>query len=273
MFRDTFTIVKTKEGLRAISFIASAVLITLLIIEATFDLKATTAAILLPFVITNVLLALVTYFSKVSITTLKILQVLLIYVTIEIHFLFNPTIYHVIVFWISFIPISALIIQGKRLSVITLIISVITTIGNGFYLNETFGSFNYQIDVHVIGFLVGGLVFSLTFYFLTFILYFLLEKYFKNITEQSKEIELLNDDLKAYNSMLEANLDDQTIKLNRIAFNNSHLVRAPLVKIMSAAEILSNGHNDEVVEIIKKSAKELDAVIREVAYISHEESE
>lgn len=65
-------------------------------------------------------------------------------------------------------------------------------------------------------------------------------------------------------------IQEQNDALRKIAWSQSHQVRAPLVRIMGLISILENGYDvsgvkkSDVVAMIKNSAKELDAIIHEI---------
>ena len=65
-------------------------------------------------------------------------------------------------------------------------------------------------------------------------------------------------------------LEEQNIKLKEIAWIQSHVVRAPLARIMGLVDLLSERHdseelsNDQIIKAIAASANELDNIIRKI---------
>ncbi len=65
-------------------------------------------------------------------------------------------------------------------------------------------------------------------------------------------------------------LEEQNKKLKEIAWIQSHVVRAPLARIMGLVELLSERHdsedlsNNQIIEAIASSANELDNIIRKI---------
>ena len=71
-------------------------------------------------------------------------------------------------------------------------------------------------------------------------------------------------------------IENHNKRLKEIAWTQSHLVRAPLAKVMGLVDLLLNYKNelenaDEVLENILNSANELDAIIRKIAFESEKE--
>ena len=65
-------------------------------------------------------------------------------------------------------------------------------------------------------------------------------------------------------------IEEQNKKLNEIAWMQSHMVRAPLARIMGLISLITDFEQDnieteKILEYIMLSANELDAVIREIS--------
>ncbi|WP_149243311.1 PAS domain-containing protein [Dyadobacter sp. 32] len=65
-------------------------------------------------------------------------------------------------------------------------------------------------------------------------------------------------------------IEQQNEKLKNIAFMQSHVVRAPLARLMAAVDLIKNYHNSELehkqfLDYILSSANELDGIIREIS--------
>ena len=85
-----------------------------------------------------------------------------------------------------------------------------------------------------------------------------LSVYFKDITERKKsekQLQQLND-----------NLQDQNEKLKEISWMQSHIIRAPLARIMGLIPLIQEKYNDDEVMLkyLDQSAGELDSVIRSI---------
>jgi len=71
-------------------------------------------------------------------------------------------------------------------------------------------------------------------------------------------------------------MEEQNKKLKEIAWIQSHVVRAPLARIMGLVELLSDQNNNdvinnsEIIEAISSSANELDQIIRKI--VQHTEN-
>jgi len=96
--------------------------------------------------------------------------------------------------------------------------------------------------------------------------------------EYQEELDTINLEISDILLSLETKLSSQSSKIEKqqqmigaYAIANSHLVRAPLARILGLVELLSGDFNipsDErkvLLEKLKSSSKELDTVIQEVA--------
>lgn len=73
----------------------------------------------------------------------------------------------------------------------------------------------------------------------------------KDITESKKQMNAINE---------------QNAKLTEIAWSQSHVVRAPLARLLACVEYLEENHNKplEVLSNVKQSAYEIDKIIRDI---------
>ena len=71
-------------------------------------------------------------------------------------------------------------------------------------------------------------------------------------------------------------IESQNSKFNKIAWMQSHVLRAPLVRMMGLTNLLldpeenTQGENRFVLEEIRKSSNEIDQITREIAQITNE---
>ena len=96
------------------------------------------------------------------------------------------------------------------------------------------------------------------------------------ISEQSRQLKAANQEIQEINASLESTvkirteeIQQQNEKLRNYAFSNSHLVRAPLARILGIVDVLRNNQTDQkearqFLESLEVSAQELDAVIKDV---------
>lgn len=100
------------------------------------------------------------------------------------------------------------------------------------------------------------------------------------IRKQKEEIQAQAVQLKAFNEHLEKlvmqrtqKIQEQNKKLQKYAFSNSHLVRAPLARLLGTIEVLDIGaslsiaQRRELRSNIKYSAQELDKIVKEIGEI------
>lgn len=108
------------------------------------------------------------------------------------------------------------------------------------------------------------------------------------IENQKSVLKSQADELQTLNNQLEVKVNERTEelkakyielkskneKLSEYAFINSHLLRAPLSKIMAISELLSRGDYEidrELNEALISSSKELDDIIHEIAQLVSDE--
>lgn len=99
----------------------------------------------------------------------------------------------------------------------------------------------------------------------------------EKVTARTAELSQINRELVIAKDQLEENLKAiqlQNNMLKEIGWVQSHVVRAPLARLMGAIAVLqmvnsSEEERKEMIDIILTSAKELDMVIREIAEKSH----
>ncbi|WP_420318464.1 GAF domain-containing protein [Ekhidna sp.] len=190
------------ESIYRFTLMVFGILLTaILLTEIILDLKATSIEVLLPFMgglFVTIAFSIKNPTSKES----RIVFISLLYLMIEIHFLYQPTIFHTIIFWFPFVPLLALIISGTRSSVIWLGILLVTLFLNGFYLFETIGD-SYAIEVFSLPVLVSGIIFTLAISTNSFILYHLLGKAYTSADLKKNELEKIKARIEHKRSILE----------------------------------------------------------------------
>lgn len=236
-------------------------LISLLTAEIIYDIRSTTIEILAPltaFTVLTMLLSLKYSGAKI----LRAVPSFLMYAIIEVHFLINPTTFHAINYWIPFVPIIALIIQGIRASQIWIIITIGTYFFNYYFLGALIGD-SYTLTIQRTPFLITGVIFSAGIIAVTFLLYILLGDAYSKMIEKNIELETLKSKIEEKKHLLERYQQDlinlskdesvfnqgqerlfkavcrataNTLKVNRVSIwlfenQNSYLVRKALYEL------------------------------------------
>ena len=127
---------------------------------------------------------------------------------------------------------------------------------------------------------IVGIVILVVIIFIIYRYYRLKKKAYALLEEKNIEIAKQAEELKEFNSRLEKMVEERTNKiqeqakrLREYAFSNSHVVRAPLARIIGLTEVLNHTMkltDDEWEELrgnIKDSADELDAAIKEIGEV------
>lgn len=197
----------TDYKIRSDKIIGGAILLTfslltiLLVMEATFDLPASSFTILIPsYIVSSSLL--IAYKRKVNPQTLKTLYLIFIFFLMEVHCLSNPKSLHALLHWFCFIPIAAIIVSGLRSSVFWLAIVIITITINVFYVDHLIGS-SYEVTVTLVPLYIVGIIFILTTFIYTFLLYKLLGEAYNGMKQKSEALEILKSKSDAKNKKLE----------------------------------------------------------------------
>ena len=103
-----------------------------------------------------------------------------------------------------------------------------------------------------------------------------LEQSYATLREQHQSILQLNEELNSINEMLEEKVQERTkvleernTQLTEYAFINSHLLRAPLSRILGLANLLTHedlgSEHKDMVEALATSTSELDKIIRKIS--------
>lgn len=252
--------------------VAAVTLITIILfIEIAVDLKATSIELILPTLIFNLILLFYSIRNKEA-KNLGVIQVFIFWTIIVAHLAINTSFFHVMVYWMPFIPMQALITKGMRAAKLWLIITILTIVAGGFYGNYTMGS-SYQFTSGFLEFGSAGLIFLLSIFSAFYLFYSLLGDAYGQLKGKNSEIERLNTVLSQINDTLEdrvmkrtKDIEDQKLKLEKIAFMNSHMVRSSLSTIVGAIEVLNidKSKQEEMIKVIVKSSKEMDEAVRDM---------
>lgn len=165
------------------------ILVVLFIAEVTVDLKSSSTYILLPFLALSTILG-IAYLLDGNIRFLGICLVLIQYAIVETHALLLPATFHAISYWFAIIPVIALIIGGVRFSQILLGIVIITIIINAQSTRTQLGA-SYPVTIHVLPFIITGILFAISIFSGIYLLYKLLGDAYKKMKEKSNDLEKL----------------------------------------------------------------------------------
>lgn len=247
--------------------------------EVLVDFDNTTVELCILFLVPNLVLSL---YARQGNYQLWIghTQVLLIYLIIQLHFFYNPKFFNVLVYWMPFIPLVTVFLISIRFSFIWLGITIATLVFNIAYGEHTIGV-NYLVTPRFRAFGAAGVVFVIGLFLAYLFLYRLLTGYYLSVRQKQDEIKRLNSELKELNENLEKKVEDkvadiksQNERLEKYAFMNAHVVRAPLANIVGAMDLYNQIEDPdtrkELLEMVEESASRLDQAVHEVALdLSH----
>lgn len=204
------------------------------------------------------------------------LEVLVVFMALELHFIFNPVAYHALVYWMVIVPILSLFYTSLKSSYVWATITCLTLMVNAWYGIREIG-LNYSSDARYVNYCVVGILMVLMVYVLYRYTYLLLGNYHLDLQKEKDEVFRLNRELNEINQNMEeeitARVEDikqQNEKLERLAFMNAHTVRAPLTNILGAARLILEPEDEEIdktklIELIGENADDLDTAIQKMA--------
>lgn len=266
--------VPKSEGVQLITISILTILIMGLAVgELLVDLKATSLELILTLLVCNVVLWVrVKYYGRSKF--IGHAQLLILYLMFQVSFFMLPNTFHVFIYWMPSIPLLALIFGNLRSAHVWLLITLVTI-----WADVAYGVSNnqdsYLVEVPYVPYAFAGSIFTITIIACFSLLYNLLGKSYGRLRAKNREIVELIQQLKTMNGSLEGlvlertkDIEDRNERLKRFAFMNSHLVRAPLANILGAVDHLADESDlkkkNELIELLKVSATDLDDVIKDV---------
>ena len=279
LHQDDYKVIHTRISVRRLTLMITLIFLATLITEIVFDLESTSVKLLLPFLLLNICITGLTFMNS-PISLLKSLQTGVLLLTLEVHFILSPSSYHVLVYWMPFIPAVAMLISGRRQSIKWLLVVIGLNVVNGLYGISRLGV-SYTQELAFGKFMGASILYGLAAYGTLFLLYYLLEQAYGEVSSHNAKIEDLNGQLTLLNQELEKRVDQRTKEvveqynlLSEIAYNNSHEIRAPLANIQAAVDVIrSQGYSQEMSDIIWEESRKLDGVLRLNSDLTQREDE
>ncbi len=255
-------------------YAVTSILAALFVGELTVDFDNTTVQLCILFLIPNLALSLLVRLKGYH-YWIGYAQVFLIYLVIQLHFFYSPTYFNVLVYWMPFIPLISVFLISIRVSFLWLAVTILTLLFDIKFGQNQIGE-SYTTSPRFVSFGTAGIVFVTGLFLAYLFLYQLLTSYYLSVRQKQDEIKRLNSELKELNETLEKKVEDkvadiksQNEKLEKYAFMNAHVVRAPLANIVGAMELYHQlddvEQKDELLEMVEESASKLDQAVREVA--------
>lgn len=231
--------------------------------------------------------------------TANIIELMLIF---QLLLILNPKHYYVLIYWIGLIPLLVMSMVKPRAAKVWGIFVLLFILVNGIYILLKFPS--YEFTLYPKKYLAAGFVFwMITFAIVSIInliqernrnllaiknkelsnLKFQIENKNEELSLQNKKISEINDKLRHLNENLEVRITERTqdieqrnIQLSEYAFINSHLLRAPVARIIGLLNLFSKtkseSKRDEIMEHLKQSGSDLDDVVSKINLALDEEN-
>ena len=182
------------------------------------------------------------------------------------------------------------------------VFTLLFIVANGIYILLNFPS--YELTLYPKKYLAAGFIFWLITYSLLYIINLIQERNKKLLTVkntelsdlksqienqneelylQNKKIKKINDQLQSVNENLEVKIADRThdlemrnIQLTEYAFINSHLLRAPVARIIGLIDLFDKTKAEpkriEILDHLKKSGTDLDELVSKINMALEEEA-
>ena len=223
--------------------------------------------------------------------TTNILELMLIF---QLLLVLNPKHYYVLIYWIGLIPLLLISMVKPKAAKVWGVFVLLFIVINGIYILLKFPS--YELTLYPKKYLAAGFVFWMIAFAIIFIinliqernsnllaiknkelskLKYQIENKNEELNLQNKKINEINDKLSRLNENLEVriaeriqDLEQRNIQLTEYAFINSHLLRAPVARIIGLINLFGKtkieSKRAEILERLNKSGSDLDEVVSKI---------
>lgn len=181
--------IHSNQILGSIIFFSFCLHLIIFLFEIIIDFKLISTVTLLPVLIISFFIV-VAYLLDVYPNALGFCNILLFYLSIELHFLNNPYTYHFIIYWFTFVVILAVISGGIMQSFFWLGMVLFTIAFDFWYLTNHYG-LQYALNVPLIHTSVGGILFLGGIFLFICIFHWLLSNAYLSMKQKSAELEKL----------------------------------------------------------------------------------
>lgn len=212
--------------------------LAMIIAEYLFDLKTTSFEVLVPTGIASLALIIVSIRNPESIS-LRHLLIGVMYVILEIHFIYNPRVFHVIGYWFPFIPMISLLLLGMHAAQGWFLVVILTHFVNALYLRGVVGG-SYITEVDSIPFLATSVIYSISILAASFLLYSLLGEAYSRSNQENAELTALKRNVEYRRNLLERYLHEMiSFSKNENNFNHGRgvLLKAICKTIVSTLDV------------------------------------
>ena len=272
--------------------ILSIIFVLFNVFDFIFDFKIPSwIAMLTPFIF---LIPLFGQYLGLKTKYVLTMNILLIMAAIQLIIIDNPRYFHVIVYWIGIVPILIVSLVRSNAARIWAVVFLSMIILNGIFISNYIG--DYELVLSPKSFMAAGIIYWLVSYTTLRLFTYVQEKYkhemqVKNedmarmqleietqnslLKEQHEEINNINEELKTANDYLEERIQERTRdlkekneQLTEYAFINSHILRAPVARIVGLINLVKalkiHKNDKEIIEHLEISGHELDEVVGKI---------
>lgn len=240
-----------------------AIVATTMVAEYFFDLATTSLTILTPYFISGLLLI----GLSIKYPKSKIIGWILIFLLLsmlENHFIVNPKTFHIISFWLIFIPIITLLVLGIRQALIILLLVFSIHIINFVYLISITGE-AYNLSIKIKPFFVSSSIFIIGNVFFSLLLYKLLGNAYVEMSQKKSALDAKNETLLNYHQELlsinkipvESDINKQFEYICKKAAQILNISRVSIWLYKDNNQTLVNTHQFNQTDAFKTMSKEL----------------
>lgn len=180
--------------------------------EILVDLPGTTTDMMIVVLISIICLAIIAHLHPKN-RFVQQLIIVHVFFSIEIHFVIYQNTFHLVVFWISLVPMIGLLIGGLRSSVVWLLICLTTLLLNVISLHRSPIN-TYIVEINPYNYYAIGSITTLFIICSAYILFMLLAKSLSITEISNKELNVLRKEIEQKKLLVE-NYQKSTLKLSK----------------------------------------------------------
>ena len=207
----------------------------------------------------------------------------------------NPKNYYILIYWIGLIPLLVISLVKPKAAKIWGIVFLLFMVINGAYISINFPS--YETTLYPKKYLTAGFVFWMITFSIVFIINYIqeknkalltssnnelsglkqqIEKKNEELNTQNQKINRINEELRKLNDHLESRIAERTSdleqrnsQLTEYAFINSHLLRAPVARVIGLLNLIDKTEGiekrEEILKHLNQAGVDLEKIVSKIS--------